>query len=314
MDAKVAKDEVARLARLGDLQGARDLLENAIQEMPERADLRFVLGQVYARLGLIAEAESMLTAAQALDPSDKTAATELQKVRNMALHHDHRKTSTTANISTPAPQVGSAPPPRTLNDISLPATAEEMREFARRDLEKQIAVQQNRYRAEWFGLPWFSKVFAVALFAFVLGLPIYFGLVEPRLPATMPDVRGMSEMDARAALRQAKLQDVSTRRVVAPELPMGTAVGTEPKAGTRLSRSASVSLSLAGAKVKVPNVKGLDWGRAMKRLQEASINVETDLTEGKAKGTDPPAGTLVVPRGLEGPGTPVLLVMSPTGS
>ncbi|HKS52168.1 MAG TPA: Stk1 family PASTA domain-containing Ser/Thr kinase [Pseudonocardiaceae bacterium] len=89
-------------------------------------------------------------------------------------------------------------------------------------------------------------------------------------PITVPDVRGMRQAEAVAALTRAGL-DVQVRRQFDDQIAGGRAIGTDPRAGTGLTRGASVTLLVSTAAV-VPNVVGLPVDQARQVLADAGLN------------------------------------------
>ena len=56
------------LFKNGDLAGARSILRETVDEVPDQAELRYHLGVIYAQQGLTSEAEAELNRALALKP------------------------------------------------------------------------------------------------------------------------------------------------------------------------------------------------------------------------------------------------------
>ena len=334
-------DDVRALASTGNYEEARALLERAQREEPGRADFKFTLGHVYWHLGRLDDAEACFQAAHNVNPTDPAPREEMAKLREFRRIRDRQaalrpepppgtpQSAHNVNPTDPAPRRrsrGLAPlgpdssarlrarraapgsPRPALNDIFLPDTEEEFDDFARRDRRKKEIAARNEVLGGWHGLPWFVKVFNVVLFTGVLAGFAWI-LLGGFVPATVPDVRGLSEFEARGKLRNADFSNIESRLVTATELPRGAVAGTEPGAGSVSRRGATITLLVAGAQVKVPKVKGLSWGQATSRLSDAGINWEYKESAGTALGTDPPAGTLVTPNHGGVKGTLVLLKM-----
>lgn len=128
-------------------------------------------------------------------------------------------------------------------------------------------------------------------------------------PATMPDVVGRPEAEARAALRDAGLE-ASVERVPSLE-PGGTVVAQAKAPGTELERGSQVQINVSngerpgsqpGATTTVPDVVGLTLAEARSQLRAAGIvasvkrvpSVEAEDTvvaQAKRPGTKVPRGS-----------------------
>jgi serine/threonine protein kinase/beta-lactam-binding protein with PASTA domain len=103
-----------------------------------------------------------------------------------------------------------------------------------------------------------------------VGAPVTMVISKGPAPITVPDVRGMSQADAIAALTRAGLT-AQVRRQFDDRIAGGRAIGTDPKAGTGLARGASVTLLVSTASV-VPDVVGLTVDQARQALADAGLN------------------------------------------
>jgi len=115
----------------------------------------------------------------------------------------------------------------------------------------------------------------------------------------VPDVTGLSAKDATNRLEKAGFK-VTRREQFSNSVQKGSAIGTEPAAGTQLSTSQVITLLVSRGtnQVEVPNVVGLDDQAALAALQNAGLSgvlVERDSTEpeGKVINQSPGAGKLV---------------------
>jgi serine/threonine-protein kinase len=122
----------------------------------------------------------------------------------------------------------------------------------------------------------------------------------PRI-AEIPDVAGMSEIDASEELQDAGFR-VKTKDRFSEGVRAGRAIGTDPAAGERIKQNQVVTLLISkGANlVEVPSVLGLDQDDAETQLEDADLlpDVETEDStepEGTVIAQDPGSGT--VPRG-----------------
>jgi eukaryotic-like serine/threonine-protein kinase len=90
------------------------------------------------------------------------------------------------------------------------------------------------------------------------------------VPTTVPDVRGLRQADAVAALARAGLTG-QVRRQFDGQVPGGSAIGTDPKAGAGVSRGTRVILLVSTASV-VPEVVGLSVAQARQVLADAGLS------------------------------------------
>ncbi len=100
----------------------------------------------------------------------------------------------------------------------------------------------------------------------------------------VPDVRGLPEAEAVAALEEAGL-DAAVNRVPSGEAE-GTVVAQSPAAGERAARGSSVQINVSAGRtgttagsVTVPDVVGLSQAAAAGRLRAAGLEVETNPVE-----------------------------------
>ncbi|MEO3470755.1 PASTA domain-containing protein [Roseomonas sp. CAU 1739] len=127
-------------------------------------------------------------------------------------------------------------------------------------------------------------------------------LALPRRTA-VPDLAGLSAMEAEAALAAAGLLPGRQDEAVATTAPRGTIVAQDPAAGTMVPLGAAVGITLATAapeRVVVPDIVGLARAEAEARLGAARLALApiTDRAaakEGLVLAQDPAAGTPVAP-------------------
>ncbi len=103
-----------------------------------------------------------------------------------------------------------------------------------------------------------------------VGAPVTLVISKGPAPITVPDVRGLRQADAVAALARAGLT-AQVRRQFDGQVPGGRAIGTDPKAGTGAARGTSVILLVSTASV-VPEVVGLSVAQARQVLANAGLN------------------------------------------
>ncbi|GMA21552.1 protein kinase domain-containing protein [Arsenicicoccus piscis] len=151
------------------------------------------------------------------------------------------------------------------------------------------------------GSRWF-RGFVVLAMLVLLGL-VGWGTYKLTLPppqSTVPQLVGMNEATARAALDSAHLQgDFHSQN---NDKPAGTVFGQFPQAGTLQDRDTSVTVqvSLGPTSVKVPQLARFSLLTAQGKLRSGSLvpgdvlNVDTtDVPKGNVVRTDPAAGTTV---------------------
>lgn len=103
-----------------------------------------------------------------------------------------------------------------------------------------------------------------------VGAPVTVVISKGPAPTTVPDVRGMRQADAIAALGRAGLT-MQVRRQLDDQIAGGHAIGTDPRAGTGTDRGTRVVLLISTAPV-VPDVAGLPVDRARQILADAGLN------------------------------------------
>lgn len=106
----------------------------------------------------------------------------------------------------------------------------------------------------------------------------------------MPNLIGMDEAAATAAIASAKLTLGTISQVNSATAPLGQVIGSDPMAGTAVSAGTIVNLSISNGKVNVPDVRNLDISDGQSRMMApevgftVSIQTKTDCTTG-TKGT-----------------------------
>jgi len=125
-------------------------------------------------------------------------------------------------------------------------------------------------------------------------LVVFTAPVQAVIPTTL---RGMSEVDARKVLTDAKFTNVSTAEVEDADVEATRVVGTTPTMGTSVATDAAIVLQISKGppQVAIPDVKGKSVDQARKALEKAGfvVNATTidtpsaDVAKGKVVGTDP---------------------------
>ncbi|MGH4012589.1 MAG: Stk1 family PASTA domain-containing Ser/Thr kinase [Pseudonocardiaceae bacterium] len=131
-----------------------------------------------------------------------------------------------------------------------------------------------------------------------VGAPVTLVISKGPAPTTVPEVRGIPEADAIAALGQAGLT-AQVRREFDDEVPGGQAIGTDPEAGDETSRGSDVTLLVSTALV-VPEVVGQPREQALDALTGAGFEPQERGDGAGAPGAtvlsvQPRAGSLVPP-------------------
>jgi serine/threonine-protein kinase len=92
--------------------------------------------------------------------------------------------------------------------------------------------------------------------------------------ARVPDVLGLTEVDARRRVRRAGFKPVLSREGSA-KVPEGSVIRSDPGAGARIERGSRVTLyvSTGPKEVEVPDVVGQDQDEAASRLREEGLGV-----------------------------------------
>jgi serine/threonine-protein kinase len=113
----------------------------------------------------------------------------------------------------------------------------------------------------------------------------------------VPPVVNLTVDQARTTLKSAGFTSVNTDQVDSVK-PAGTVLAVDPKEGTQVPLSQSITLQVASGKAAVPDVKGKAQANAEKTLRDAGFtnvtvqSVESDtVPQGSAVGTEPGAGT-----------------------
>ena len=137
-----------------------------------------------------------------------------------------------------------------------------------------------------------------------LGYLLYTDLAGRK--ALVPSVARLSQSRAESVLKHAGFGDVIPQTVTSAAVPVGQAVGTSPRAGSRVSTSAAITLDVSGGPgtVSVPSVAGDTPAQATTALHGAGLKVQqaqvpSSVTPGRVVRTSPGAqvavarGTLV---------------------
>ncbi|HSH46266.1 MAG TPA: PASTA domain-containing protein [Longimicrobiales bacterium] len=158
--------------------------------------------------------------------------------------------------------------------------------------------------APWF--PWWKwllTAMAVVLGAFLVGYLVSVLIIFPapetaRGGVPVPDLRGMTRIEAREALRDVDLELGSVLAMPSMQVEEGRVLAQAPIAEQQLRPGAAVDLTLSGGppQLRVPPVEGLGSGTARDLLERSGFDVEmqpvqAELPEGSVVRLTPAAGS-----------------------
>ncbi|WP_255584364.1 Stk1 family PASTA domain-containing Ser/Thr kinase [Dietzia sp. ANT_WB102] len=120
-------------------------------------------------------------------------------------------------------------------------------------------------------------------------------------PVAVPEVVGLEEDQARAAIEGAGLTVSQVRRVYDDEVDGGLAVGTDPDPGIDVSRGDGITLLVSNA-LTVPDIRDVTIDEATDTLDKAGFTIVREapvtdrrVADGRVVRTDPPAGARLDP-------------------
>ncbi|WP_040704232.1 Stk1 family PASTA domain-containing Ser/Thr kinase [Nocardiopsis salina] len=117
--------------------------------------------------------------------------------------------------------------------------------------------------------------------------------------ASIPDVVGQTEEEARTTLGDEGFEDINTEEQTDEDAQEGTVLETNPEAGEEIPVTDRVTLVISEGQgdTEVPSVEGQSESDAMSTLNDAGFEnvsteeqASTDVPQGTAIGTDPAAG------------------------
>ena len=121
-------------------------------------------------------------------------------------------------------------------------------------------------------------------------------------PATIPDVTGMSEDEAKKVLEDAGLKKGKVSKGYSDSVAKGNVISSSPIAGASgyyKGDSVDLTVSKGPEKVTVPDVTGKSQDEAKKVLEDAGLKVEVNKRLGgpfgTVRSTDPAPGSSVKP-------------------
>lgn len=116
--------------------------------------------------------------------------------------------------------------------------------------------------------------------------------VATKKTVAVPEVKGRPSQEAQNALLDSGLK-VDVHEVADPQVPRGTALGTNPQAGSQLPPGSSVVLNVSSGKevTEVPDVKGKTTKDVARLLKDAGLELDPSVKE--APDDAVPAGQVV---------------------
>lgn len=151
---------------------------------------------------------------------------------------------------------------------------------------------------------WTGWIVGVVIAAFLVGFGatalLFFPNYDRPPIVAVPDLREMSEAEARSALRPLDLELEVGDSLPNPQVPAGQVLSQTPLAGQEVAPGSPVRVMLSGGaeRTAVPVVASMNRDQAVAVLEASGFRVTVaeveDLrAEGRVVGTDPPAGARV---------------------
>ncbi len=156
--------------------------------------------------------------------------------------------------------------------------------------------------AEWRRTPRRLSVWLVAASVAAVLIALVIGVTRAS-GVSMPDVRGMTEDEARAAVEASGLELDVAGTLVSAEVPRGRVISQQPGAGERVDRDGTVEVAISSGQgtVRVPEVLGRTEADATIALRDAGFvtatlqRVQSDRPTGTVIDQTPPGGREVPP-------------------
>ncbi|WP_228539793.1 Stk1 family PASTA domain-containing Ser/Thr kinase [Nocardia sp. XZ_19_385] len=148
-------------------------------------------------------------------------------------------------------------------------------------------------------LVWAAIVVAMTLLVGIGGWWLGVGRYSP-----IPPVAGMSAEQATAALQDAGFTS-ETRQKASDTIPVGGVVGTDPSAGSKVTKGSTVAVLISSGKPRVPDVQpGAEVKKVNQLIRDAGLQpidageVGSQLPKGSLARVEPGVGT-VLPMGAQ---------------
>ncbi|WP_067699356.1 Stk1 family PASTA domain-containing Ser/Thr kinase [Nocardia jejuensis] len=156
---------------------------------------------------------------------------------------------------------------------------------------------ENRGKSRRTVLIWLGIVVTLAILLGVGGWWVGVGRYE-----AVPSIAGLTSEKAITALQDAGFE-TETRNKASDIIPVGNVVGTDPVAGTKVTKGSTVAVLVSSGKPKVPDITaGQDVSSANKAIRDAGLTpvdggeVGSTAPKGTVAKLDPAPGT-VLPAG-----------------
>ena len=132
---------------------------------------------------------------------------------------------------------------------------------------------------------------------------------------TIPDLKGMTEQEAKDALTALGLTLGEITQVTSASVELGKVVDTNPLTGQTAPAGSAVNLLISNGKVMIPNVINLDFNSAKAQLEAATIGYTVSKAAASVcDGGADPVGTVVlsqsIPAGLANAGGVIVLTVA----
>ncbi|MEU8894323.1 Stk1 family PASTA domain-containing Ser/Thr kinase [Nocardia sp. NPDC048505] len=159
--------------------------------------------------------------------------------------------------------------------------------------------QTDPSRSRRTAMIWAAVVVVLTLLVGVGGWWLGVGRYSP-----VPPVAGLSSEQATAALQDAGFS-TETRDKASDTIPVGGVVGTDPSAGSKVTKGSTVAVLISSGKPRVPDVQpGDDVKKVNQRIRDAGLQpidageVGSQLPKGSLARVEPGVGT-VLPMGAQ---------------
>jgi hypothetical protein len=152
-----------------------------------------------------------------------------------------------------------------------------------------------------------TRVWLVAAAIAVVGIALMVGMSRAgALGVIVPDVRGMTEEEAQAALDDLGIDLEVAGELVSADVPAGRVISQQPSAGDRIGRGGALRVAVSmGRTVSVPDLMGRTEGEARALLAQASLTTgvvyraSSDSVRADRVTQQAPAGGQSAPDGSE---------------
>ncbi|WP_405498610.1 Stk1 family PASTA domain-containing Ser/Thr kinase [Nocardia sp. NBC_00511] len=162
----------------------------------------------------------------------------------------------------------------------------------------QSELIEDRGKSRRKVIIWLSIVVALAVALGIGGWWIGVGRYS-----AVPSIAGLDSQKAVTALQDAGFQ-TETRNKASDVIPVGNVVGSDPPAGTRITKGSTVAVLISIGKPKVPDIQpGQDVASVTKAIKDAGLTpvdsgeVNSTAAKGTVAKVDPAPGTVLPANG-----------------